>query len=143
MADIPQEAEDRAAGVLWHGIEGLSPDQARYHARAALEAAAPLLAETIAQKILAHMEEHGPGPASPGVTLHETMRRAWRRHFGIAARVAAGAFHTREDGLRLAAEAIERGDFIGCVIPEVPREVEQDGVNDSAPTAAVREDEER
>src|SRR5580704_3387917 len=88
-------------------------------ARAALEAAAPLLAEEIAQKILKHMEEHGPGPASPGVTLHATMSRAWRRHFGIAARVAAGAFDTREDQLRKAAVAISEGAFIACDIPEV------------------------
>ena len=91
-------------------------------ARAALDAAAPILAEAIAQKILKHMEEHGPAPASPGVTLHETMRRAWRRHFGIAARIAAGAFYTREDKLRLAAQAISEGRFISCDIPEVSGE---------------------
>lgn len=90
--------------------------------RLMLEAAAPILAEAVAQKITAHMEAHGPGPGSPGVTLHETLRRAWRRHFGIAARIAAGAFYTREDELRLAAEAIKRGDVIACDIPEVPAE---------------------
>jgi hypothetical protein len=121
VPDIPESAVGPAAEALCT-LHDLDPEWARTLARAALEAAAPLLAEAVAQKILAHMEEHGPGPASPGVTLHETMRRAWRRHFGIAARVAAGAFYTREDHLRLAAEAIERGDFIACDIPEVPRE---------------------
>jgi|SRR5579859_4884293 len=91
-------------------------------ARAALEAAAPLLAEAVAEKILAHMEAHGPAPEAPGVTRHEALRRAWRRHFIIASRVAAGAFYTREDHLRLAEQAIGRGDFIACDIPEVPRE---------------------
>ena len=38
----------------------------------------------------------------------------------IAARVAAGAFYTREDLLRLAAQAIERGDVAWCNPPEVP-----------------------
>jgi hypothetical protein len=97
---------------------------ARWHALVALEAAGPVLAEAVAQKILAHMEAHGPAPEAPGVTRHEVLRRAWRRHFGIAARIAAGAFHTREDELRLAAQAIERGDSIACDIPEVPRDAE-------------------
>jgi hypothetical protein len=126
MAEIPEAAIAAAADAIMTAQNANDDEperfEARVLARAALEAAAPLLAETVAQKILAHMEEHGPGPASPGVTLHETMRRAWRRHFGIAARVAAGAFWTREDELRLAAEAIGRGDFIACDIPEVPRE---------------------
>ena len=124
MADIPPEVIAAAVDEVMKR-RGLTSEGSRKWATpivtAALEAAAPLLAETIAQKILAHMEEHRPGPAPPGVTLHETMRRAWHRHFGIAARVAAGAFYTREDELRLAAQAIERGDFIACDIPEVPR----------------------
>jgi hypothetical protein len=91
-------------------------------ARAALEAAAPILAEHVAQKITAHMESHGPhrpaGALEP-VTAIGRDYRAWRRHFAIAARVAAGAFWTDEDKLRLAAEAIGRGEFIACD-PEVP-----------------------
>ena len=43
-----------------------------------------------------------------------------RMHFSTAARIAADAFDTREDQLRMAAEAIGRGDFIACDIPEVP-----------------------
>lgn len=113
MAEIPREAEDRAAGILWHGIEGLSRDQARYYARAVLEAAAPLLAEAVAAKILEHAERQHPRDKDHVPT-------AWHRHFSIAARVAAGAFYTREDELRLAAQAIERGDFVSCDIPEVP-----------------------
>jgi hypothetical protein len=87
--------------------------------RLMLEAAAPILAEATAERIIAHMNEHGPidyGPSSTGAAL----RRAWVRHFGIAARVAAGAFWTEEDKKRLAAEAIARGDVIACDIPEVP-----------------------
>ena len=118
MPDIPAHALAVAESAIRDELKAsreIEPDRL---ARAALEAAAPVLAEEIAQKILVHMEEHGPAPASPGVTLHETMRRAWRRHFGIAARIAAGAFYTREDELRLAAEAIGRGEFIGCASPE-------------------------
>jgi hypothetical protein len=116
MADIPQEA--RAAAYAARYGEPTDTYTWDRVADKVLEAAAPLLAEAVAQKILAHMEEHGAAPASPGVTLHETMRRAWRRHFGIAARVAAGAFYTDEDMKRLAAEAIARGDFTACDIPE-------------------------
>jgi hypothetical protein len=122
MGEIPDAASAAAEAAIrdeFRSSREVEPDAL---ARAALEAAAPILAEAIAQKITAHMQEHGPGPGSPGVTLHETLRRAWTRHFGIAARVAAGAFYTREDELRLAAEAIGRGDFIACDIPEVPRE---------------------
>ena len=81
-------------------------------ARAALDAAAPLLAESVAEKILAHMEKYEP----PGAT--GTRWRARRRHFSIAARVAAGAFTIREESLRLAAEAIARGDYVACPAPE-------------------------
>jgi len=83
-------------------------------AREILEAAAPALAEAAAQKITGHMESFGPPapltPADPVGRQH----RAWRRHFGIAARVAAGAFSTREDQLREAAQAIADGNFTAC-----------------------------
>jgi hypothetical protein len=137
MTDLPASALAAAGAAIRHELKSsrdIEPDRL---ARAALEAAAPLLAETIAQKILAHMEEHGPAPASPGVTLHETMRRAWRRHFGIAARVAAGAFYTREDELRLAAQAIERGDFIACNPPEVPGERDPDPTSELDAAEAI------
>ena len=82
-------------------------------ARAALEAAAPILAEACAQRILAHAERQHPRDPDHVPT-------AWHRHMDIAARVAAGAFYTREDLLRLAAQAIERGDVAWCNPPEVP-----------------------
>ena len=109
MPEIPDEAVTAAGQAIRHLNAGRPED----FARVALEAAAPILAETVAQRILAHAERrpkvnHGP-------------LGAWHRHFGIAARVAAGAFDTREDQLRMAAEAIKRGDFITCNIPEVPQ----------------------
>ena len=85
MPEIPQEAEDRAAGVLWHGIEGLGRDQARHLARAALEAAAPLLADKIATAILRYADEHEPLTGSGAYV-------AWHRHFDAASAVAAKAF---------------------------------------------------
>jgi hypothetical protein len=88
-----------------------------------LEAAAPVLAETVAQKITEHMETFGPrrpaGALEP-VTGAGRAYQTWHRHFGIAARIAAGAFDTREDQLRKAAEAIARGDYVACNPPEVP-----------------------
>ena len=119
MPDVPEAALVAAESAIRDAFPGEfsqpgmpEPDAL---ARAALDAAAPLLAEACASAILAHMEAHGPAAEAPGV-----LRRAWRRHFGIAARAAAGAFDTREDQLRMAAEAVERGDFIACDIPEVP-----------------------
>lgn len=120
MTDYPPVSLAAAEAAIRHELKSSREVEPDRLARAALDAAAPVLGEAVAQKILAHMEAHGPGPASPGVTLHETMRRAWRRHFGIAARIAAGAFDSREDQLRKAAEAIGRGDFIACNTPEVP-----------------------
>lgn len=81
-------------------------------AKAALDAAAPLLAEAIAERILAHMEEHWP-----------TQRRTAHppsRHFRIAAQVAARSFTTEAEMRQQAAEAIARGVFIACDIPEDP-----------------------
>jgi len=117
---VPEEAAALAADAIRREMRASRDIDPEDIARVALEAAAPVLAEAVAQKILAHMEAHGPAPEAPGVTRHEVLRRAWLRHFSIAARVAAGAFYTADDLKRLAAEAIERGDFIACNIPEVP-----------------------
>ena len=112
MPDYPQAALE-AAAVAIQPPEGGPPSEAAFAlARAALDAAAPLLAESVAEKILAHMEKYEP----PGAT--GTRWRARRRHFSIAARVAAGAFTIREESLRMAAEAIERGDYVACRLPE-------------------------
>jgi hypothetical protein len=117
---VPEEAVTRALAARAEALSALTVFTEEQLTRMELEAAAPVLAEAVAQKILAHMNEHGPAPESPGVTRHEVLRRAWRRHFGIAARIAAGAFDTREDQLRKAAEAIARGDYVACNPPEVP-----------------------
>ncbi len=128
MPDLPAAAVQAAAAAIERELMSgrdysMAADSDEALARAALEAAAPILAEAVAQKILAHME--GFGPRKPRGALEpviDTGRdyRTWRRYFGIAARVAAGAFDTREDQLRKAAEAIERGDFIACAGHEVP-----------------------
>jgi hypothetical protein len=130
MPEIPPEAIMAAATAIERELlsgrdYSMAQDSDEALARVALEAAAPILAEAVAQKILTHMEGFGPRkPAGALEPVSSTGRdyRAWRRHFGIAARIAAGAFYTREDELRLAAEAIGRGEFIGCNIPEVPSE---------------------
>jgi hypothetical protein len=54
-------------------------------ARAALEAAVPLLADKIASAILRHADENEPGPGSSGYL-------AWHHHFEAASAVAAKAF---------------------------------------------------
>jgi cytosine/adenosine deaminase-related metal-dependent hydrolase len=89
--------------------------------REILDAAAPVLAEAIAAKIAAHMEGFGPrapvGALEP-VSDQGRRYRTWRRYFGIAARIAAGAFNTEDEMKQMAAEAFNRGDFIACRLPE-------------------------
>lgn len=76
-------------------------------ARAALDAVAEQLGEHCASKLRAHADDHGRhvGPA-------------WRRYFGIAARVASRAFLTEADLKRLAVEALARGDYAVCQVTE-------------------------
>lgn len=126
MPEIPEAAVDaalaRRADLLADRPDPMVLSERRL-VTLMLEAAAPILAEAVAQKIIAHMEAFGPcKPAGALEPVNETGRahRTWRRHFGIAARVAAGAFYTDEDMKRLAAEAIARGDFIISTCPEVP-----------------------
>ena len=119
MPDYPQAVVDATAQAIGNAM--ITRQSAEAIARAALDAAAPLLAESVAEKILAHME--GFGPKRPAGALEPVIYvgrdyRTWRRHFGIAARIAAGAFTTREESLRMAAEAIARGDFAACPAPE-------------------------
>ena len=115
MPDNPPEvlaAVERALIVAAtdFGTDVITGSSATF-ARAALDAAAPLLAESVAEKILAHAERQHPRD-------HAHVPTAWDRHFSIAARVAAGAFTTREESLRMAAEAIARGDYVACPAPE-------------------------
>jgi hypothetical protein len=106
------EGEHDASHLTWQDFE--------FAANEVLEAAAPILAEEVAQRILAHAERQFPKNDPAKIPGRPDLWRTWHRHFGIAARIAAGAFYTREDELRLTAEAIQRGDFIACDIPEVP-----------------------
>lgn len=106
MPKVPDKAVQAAmAAVMAHDDpDGMTAEELT---RVILEAAAPVLAGHAAQAVTAHMEEHA-------AKMPETMARRYRRHLGMAGQVAAGAFSTREDQLRQAAEAISRGDFIAC-----------------------------
>jgi hypothetical protein len=109
MTDVPAEALSAAEEAIEAAMTdpGFRTDRSSTGlARVAVEAAAPVLAESIARSILSHMDEHGPRPSAP--------RATWRRHFRIAAQVAHFAFSTGDDTGRIAAEAIARGDFIAC-----------------------------
>lgn len=121
MPDYPPEALAAAVRALranpWPDGE-TTEEQA---ARLVLDAAAPVLAEAVAAKILEHMEAHIADPSKVRLTrVGEVGNRAARRHFRTAAQIASLAFSTREDQLRMAGEAIEQGRFIACDIPEVP-----------------------
>lgn len=115
MPDIPQEAVD--AAVAAYAREGYCdgepiPGDVRV-IRAALEAAAPFMAEAVAAKIKAHGEKY-----------FGHMRSA-RVRFDIAARIAAGAFDTKEDRIRMITEALEHGNYIACNFPEAPAKRER------------------
>lgn len=113
MTEIPDEAVRLALAARRHALID-RPDPMVLSdetlTRVMLEAAAPVLAEEIARKILAHMEAHGPGP---GGTRTER-GQAWRRHFRIAAQVAGFAFSSPADVKRAAIEAIARGEAAVC-----------------------------
>lgn len=91
-----------------------------------LDATAPLFANAVAEKILAHMEEHWPAGCNT--------TRAPRRHFRIAAQVASRAFTTDAEERQQAAEALagltasllarSAGNYVACDIPGdgVPRD---------------------
>lgn len=126
MPDILKQAVTAAAIAiereLMSGTDyAMAADSDEALARVALNAAAPILAEEVARKILAHMEAHGPTEGFNG-SLGSTLRRAWRRHFGIAARVAAFAFSTEDEIKRAAIEAIARGDVAVCATSEPEEE---------------------
>ena len=111
MTDWPEEARVAAVKAIdATGVLVTAPMAMRL-ATDILDAVAPILAEAGAQKILGHAERQHPRDPDHVPT-------AWHRHMDIAARVAAGAFWTREDQLRMAAEAISEGRFIACHPPE-------------------------
>lgn len=115
MPDYPPAAAQDAEAAIRDEIRSsreIEPDRL---ARAALDAAWPHLADAVAKAILAHMEAHEPAAMAGAARL-----RQWRRDMHIAAQVAGLAFFTRDDKLRMTAEAMARGDCIACDIPEVP-----------------------
>jgi hypothetical protein len=128
MPDYPPAALRAAADAIERELLSgtdyvMAQDSDEALARVALDAAMPFLGEHAAAKILAHMEAHGPRPGSRtgGKPAGDAARRAWRRHLGIAARIAARAFLTEEDEKRIAAAALARGDYVACELPEERR----------------------
>jgi hypothetical protein len=89
VAVIPEEAVTRAADAITRAANHFDAREtegsALRFARAALAAAAPDLADTIASAILRHADENEPEPGSRGYP-------AWHRHFEAASAVAAKAF---------------------------------------------------
>lgn len=78
--------------------------------RLMLEAAAPEMAAAVARKITAHMDDRWPSGCVGSQPA--------RRHFRTAAQIAALAFFTGDDMKRIAAEALRRGEFVACDLPE-------------------------
>ncbi len=117
---IQRGAQALKDAALLNNAGYLEGDEERA-AETVLDAVAQQLGEQAAQAITAHMEAHGPrkpqGSLEPVLDTGRTYR-TWRRHMGIAARLAAGAFLTDEDKLRLAADSLRRGDFAVCPPPE-------------------------
>jgi hypothetical protein len=115
LPDIPQEALTAAAAAIRRelhpgAVYTMTAGSDEALARAALEAAVPVLAEAVAKRIVAHMDQS---------TRRRAVRNrrgllAYRRHFATAARIAAGAFTTEGELRQMTAEALRRGDFIMC-----------------------------
>jgi len=125
LPDYPPEVYRKAAEAIERELMsgrdyGTHMDSDEALATAALDAVAGELGQFAASKIIAHMEEHGPGPDVKLPARMALARRMRRMHFETAARVAARAFLTEADLLKIAAEAISRGDFMICSGPEVP-----------------------
>jgi hypothetical protein len=99
VPDTPPEAVRLAAEALCD-LHHLDPEWARTLARAALDAAAPVLADKIASAILRYADENEPEPGSAGYP-------AWHRHFESTSAVAAKSFG--------------RDNLEGGSPPEVPR----------------------
>jgi hypothetical protein len=118
MPDIPAPVLAAAAEAIMTAANMNDDEPERFEARtlarAALEAAAPLLAEAVARKITAHRDDRWPSGCIGSQPA--------RRHFRTAAQIAGLAFYTDEDMKRLAAEAIAAGNVAWCGVPEVPDE---------------------
>ena len=97
---------ERALALPGTGHVTGPPDIEEILARAALEAAAPAMAEHAARAVLAHRDAHGPADGAS--------RRRWRRILGIAAQVVSLAFSTEEDIKRMAAKALAEGNCSAC-----------------------------
>lgn len=132
MPAVPDDAIQAAAEVLRDRYDKPVLDASEFTSFAAeiLEAAAPAMAEAVAAKILAHRDKYWPAIRNEdpdgAESMERVVRRAPRRHLGIAARVAAKAFYTDEDLKRLAAEALARGDYIARDLPEEDAEPRED-----------------
>lgn len=111
MPDCPPEILAAAADPIAEMFPGLGLPTARKIAAVALDAAAPLLADAVAGKLLAHMEIHGPRDQG-------TRKRTWRRHFRAAAQVASLAFTTEDEQKRQAWQALAREHSAACPAPE-------------------------
>ena len=116
MPSVPAEATDAAlaarSSLLADRPEPTVLSERRL-TEMMLEAAAPILADAVARKILAHMDEHHPAELVSQRGAGRDAHRA-RRHLRTAAQVASLAFYTEADILKAAAKAIGRGDYIAC-----------------------------
>jgi hypothetical protein len=85
MTDYPPSVLAAAETAIRDELKSSREVEPDRLARAALEAAAPLLAGEIATAILRYADENEPKPGSGGYL-------AWHRHFEAASAVAARAF---------------------------------------------------
>lgn len=125
VPELPDDAIQAAAEVLRDRYDKPVLDASEFTAFAAeiLTAAAPVMAEAVAAKITAHRDRHWPAEGNENPdhgAVTGPARRSLRRHFAIAARIAAGAFDTDEDRRRGAAEALAREDAVVCEHREDP-----------------------
>jgi hypothetical protein len=114
MPDYPPEVYRKAAEAVEPG--GSRAGEAI--ARAVLDAVAADLGNAVAEKILACLTAGADPDKIRPPRVHDTSARTLRRHYLAAARIAAFAFLTEDDKLRLAAEALAAGQFVACPAPD-------------------------
>lgn len=111
MPDYPdaivRAVADAIERELMSGTDyGTHMDSDEALACAALDAAAPLLADAVARKIQEHADRTEP--------LSGRVPSARRRAFQVAVQVAAGAFTTKAESHRQTAAALLAGDYMAC-----------------------------
>ena len=117
MAEFPEEVIRKAAEVRLrqydseYNADHLTWKDFASEVTEILDAVAEDLGNHAAEKIAEHRDSHGD-------SMPPDRLGTWRRHFGIAARIASRAFLGDGDLKAIAARDLAAGNFVACQAPE-------------------------